>query len=266
MDKYEVSKQIGKGGQGLVFLVMENKSKQTFAMKVVPKTSSSIAEAEIQKQLQNIYHLDHPYEISHANIVPLIDSFQDEKSIYMVMELCQHDLYNYVQKHKTISEKEILDIFRQIVSGVKFLHDNGVAHRDIKLENVIFCNDKWKLTDFGHATKKQISHNFVGTLDYLPPEIINAKLNLGEYETFPADMWELGITLYDMTFLRPPFLEKTTPKTFEAILTNEVPFKGREISPFLTEIITRLLEKNSKKRIDIDSLLLLLFPPLSLKN
>ena len=107
-----------------------------------------------------------------------------------------------------LEEHELKPIFRQIVKAVQYCHQKGIAHRDIKLENILIMNKKLiKLIDFGFSINiknKGRLNLFCGTPSYMPPEIVSKVAYYGK----PADIWALGILLFKM-------------------LTGNFPFKGR---------------------------------------
>jgi MAP/microtubule affinity-regulating kinase len=130
------------------------------------------------------------------------------------MELIEGEsLLNYVRSFpdRKLEENNCKLIFKQIIEGLLYLHENNVSHRDIKLENIIIKNkSEIKIIDFGFSIcspKDKLLNFFCGTPNYMPPEIILKKDYLGEY----SDIWSIGILLY-------------------TILCGSFPFRGNFIS------------------------------------
>lgn len=124
------------------------------------------------------------------------------------MELVEGEsLLTYVksQPERKLEEKDFKNLFKQIIEGLLYLHENNISHRDIKMENIILKNKtEIKIIDFGFSTyapKDKFLNFFCGTPNYMPPEIILKKDYLGE----SADIWSIGILLYSILCGSFPF-------------------------------------------------------------
>jgi len=97
--------------------------------------------------------------LRHPNVVKLLETFEMEKHLLIVMELCPGgDLLNYVRKRRKLNEKYAKFVFKQIMEGIAYLHENGVVHRDIKLDNILLDgHGNIKIGDFG-VSKKAIDN------------------------------------------------------------------------------------------------------------
>ncbi len=239
-DKYNIEGKIGEGKTSNVYKITDKITGKKYAFKIIRKYPHRNVENEIAIQSK----------LNHPNILKIIESSEDEDHFYIILELCGKNLYEYIKEKGYIEEDEAIDIFYQIASAVKHLHDNGISHRDIKLENVVKCGALWKLIDFGFATKEKFLTEPVGTLDYLAPEIVESQKS----RNFPIDVWTLGILLYDLLYQKPPFLEKTYKGTYDAIVNNEPDFSSRIISPSIEKLIKLILTKNPDNRITIDEI------------
>ena len=154
-------------------------------------------------------------QIDHKNIVKLNEVIHTTKQILIVMEyingISMREYYNKNIKNKKLNkEKEIIikNYFFQIFSAMSYLHKNHMAHRDIKLENILIeKNQQIKIIDFGfgmYNPEDKLQGFFCGTPNYMPPEIIIKKYYIGQ----KADLWSLGILLYKMLCADFPFKGK----------------------------------------------------------
>lgn len=154
----------------------------------------------MELELQVLYKLDHPYVIQY------IESFQDEKYIYIVMEFCEgKELLTILEEKNIMSEKDSAGIIYKLLEGINHIHSVHVAHRDLKPENIMIDkNGNPKIIDFGLSKDTQgdtkVLKSIVGSKLYMPPEIIQ-----GDPHSFSCDMWSLGIILYVMISGKYPF-------------------------------------------------------------
>ncbi|KAG7395687.1 hypothetical protein PHYBOEH_003366 [Phytophthora boehmeriae] len=134
---------------------------------------------------------------AHDNILQTRQQFQQNDSWFLVMEFCDGgDLWQRLEQapHHRLPEVQALPLFAQIVNGVRFLHSNGIAHRDVSLENVLLSNETCKICDFGLSTTDAVCRDRVGKNYYMAPEVV-AGIN---YDPRAADIWSLGIVLFVM--------------------------------------------------------------------
>ena len=238
-DRYDIVEKIGQGGTSQVYKIKDKNSGKEYAFKIIPKRK--VAGDKIRNEIAIQSKLD------NLHIMKIIESSEDNDNFYIVMELCGENLYDYI-KDKALTYPEIADIFFQVVKAVKYLHMNGVYHRDIKLENVVKCGLTWKLIDFGQATKEEYTEEPVGTLDYTAPELI---LMNTPVRSSPIDIWELGILLYELIYKNPPFMERTYRATYNAILNNNLQFPEKDVPNPFVNLIKQFLIKNPSDRPDI---------------
>ncbi|EGW03408.1 Sperm motility kinase X [Cricetulus griseus] len=157
--------------------------------------------------------LDHPY------IIKLFHIINTKEYTYMVLEhAARGDLVSYIGRVGRLQEEQAQHFFTQLVCAVHYCHDNGIAHRDIKLDNILL-DDKGniKLCDFGLATRVtpgQGTKGFCGTLEYCAPELFSGK----EYDAKAADIWSMGVVLYTMVTASFPFKANTYSDMKEEML------------------------------------------------
>lgn len=204
---FNFSAELGKGAFGTVYKAQHKKTKAIYAIKKMVKSFiiNQRMEDQVKKEVKILYSL------CHKNIIKLYTHFETKSSIYLVMEYAPNgNLYEYLKSKKVLSELEAAKIISQIIEAINYIHSKPkmVVHRDLKLENILVMEDhNIKVTDFGWSSmlendKKRLT--FCGTLEYLPPEMINNQ----EYG-IEVDIWTIGIILYELVNGTSPFLSNS---------------------------------------------------------
>ena len=243
--------ELGSGAYGRVYLVIHNKTKEEFALKVIEKKKL----LNIHGKCDIIYNeIKIHSKLEHPNIIKLYSMHETDKEINIIMEYAKNgNLFQLIAKNNSgLSEKIAFHYFIQVVNAVYFLHENQIIHRDIKPENLLIDdNNTIKLCDFGWAKQLTLKNrsSFCGTVEYMAPEIIEN----GNYD-FSVDIWSLGILLYELLIGHSPFKDKTTKNTIVNIKLHEIKF-DKEISDDSKDLINKLLEVNKEKRINIKDIL-----------
>jgi serine/threonine protein kinase len=206
--RYETISPLNHGSFGMVFQAKDLVTGETVAIKVITKAgasstySSSFAIDERSEELAVHLRIG-----SHPNIVNLLQSFESETHIYLVLEFCSNgDLYEAIRLDKGPLETEhVREFMHQLVDAIEHMHAKGVYHRDIKPENIFLTQaGTMKLGDFGLATTDVWSWEIaVGSDRYMAPEQYDPS-NAG-YSTAKADIWAIGICLLNVLFARNPF-------------------------------------------------------------
>jgi calcium-dependent protein kinase len=201
--------------------------------------------------------------LDHPNIIKLYETYEDQSTIYMVLELATGgELYDHLIDADHYSEKEAAEYFYHMCQSINYCHNHDICHRDLKLENFIFENvsenAQLKLIDFGLSRKysknagpKRMA-SIVGTAYYMAPEV----LKRGGY-TNKCDMWGLGAILYMMLSGRPPFDGESDRQIMEAVRLGKYEFglEWSRVSPDAKNLVRRLLEMDPKKRISAEQCL-----------
>ena len=252
-DYYEIKEKIGKGKYGIVKLGINKKTGEKVAIKIINKDKlKTLKSKELFMNEINILKKCH-----HPNIVKLIDHFEDIEYYYIILEYIQgEDLKNYIKKQLyTFNEKQVAHIIIEIVRGIKYLHQFGILHKDIKENNIMIMNESniIKIIDLGLA--KILSPNEsmtegTGTLNYCSPEIL-----LRSPYNKEIDIWALGIILYHMLSGIFPFKDKDQQKLAEKIVYEDLIFNDdywKNRTQNVKDLIKCCLEKSQEKRIKID--------------
>ena len=204
---YKYGRLIGQGAFGKVNLGLNILTGRIVAVKSFNKNNSELT-GENMKKIK--YETDLMKKLNHPNITKILEMFEDEKFFLIIMEYINGgNLFSFVKKRRKLSEKTAKFLFRQIILGIKYIHEQNIVHRDIKLENLLIdLNNNVKICDFGIGrkleNKKQLLHDQCGTLMYMAPEILLSSKEKG-YEGFPVDIWSAGISLYIMLSGTLPF-------------------------------------------------------------
>lgn len=156
--------------------------------------------------------------LQHKNIVRFLNFFDDANNVYIVLELCkQRSMMELHKRRHVITDYECRFYIYQILDGVKYLHENNIIHRDLKLGN-LFLNDNLnvKIGDFGLATRIEFNgerkKTLCGTPNYIAPEILAKKGH-----SFEVDIWSIGCVMFTLLVGQPPFETKTLKDTYARI-------------------------------------------------
>ncbi len=265
-EKYIIISKIGKGDISNVYKVREIKTDKVFVMKIISKEEISKRDKlnRIMMEKEILTNIHHPLIISNYEF------YDCNEYYYIINEYCPETLHNILIKNTTLNEEYIKFYSSEILCAIEFLHHKGYIHRDIKPENILISiTGHIKLSDFDLSTKsnfihydvikkyyfgniKYINHephinsnSFVGTPEYIAPEIINNK-----FYNSSVDWWEFGILLYEMKFGYTPFKGYKMEDTFSNIINLDINFdKKILISSDLKNLIKSLLNKKLNKRI-----------------
>jgi len=197
---FEVGRALGKGKFGRVYLVRERASGFVCALKVLNK--NEITQGGVEKQVRR--EIEIQSNLRHPNIIQLYGHFHDSRRIFLVLEFAKNgELYRHLQKAKRFPEWKAAQYIAQMTAALTFLHKKHVIHRDIKPENILVgLHDELKIADFGwsvHAPNDR-RRTQCGTLDYLPPEIVNYT-----WYDKKVDLWSLGVLTYEFLVGEAPF-------------------------------------------------------------
>ena len=239
---------IGKGTFSKVYIGFEkNAPKKKYAIKKIYRKSNKkyVKYLNLEIEIMN--------KLNHKNIIKLYDTIYTEKYVFLVLELCDTDLYTYIHNN-IITEKETQYIVKQIIEAIKYIMDNNIVHRDLKPHNILINEDtkEIKLCDFGFAREFKdtlLTDTICGSPLYMAPEILHYK----KY-TQLADLWSVGVILYEILFKVTPIKGNNLYELVSNIkkynYKNDPLLLNQSIwSEPVIKLIKQLLEKNPKKRI-----------------
>ncbi|XP_015110632.1 aurora kinase B [Diachasma alloeum] len=247
LNDFEFGSPLGNGQFGRVYLAREKKTHYMVALKTMSK--KQLRQARNEKQV--LREIEIQSRLVHPNILRLFTYFHDERHIFLVLEYAaKGELYRELktQPGGRFNNHFAAKYTYQVADALDFCHKHDVIHRDIKPENLLLdWNGNVKLADFGWSvhTPSLMRHTMCGTVDYLPPEMIQGKA----YGIF-VDHWCLGILCYEFLVGEPPFLSASKDETFAKIKSLQIPW-SRHISSGAKDLISKLVQKKAYDRIPL---------------
>ena len=286
---YKYGRLIGQGAFGKVNIGLNVLSGRVVAIKSFNKDKLTINSENMKKIM---YETNLMQKLNHPNITKILEMFEDDKYILIIMEYINGgNLFSFVKKRRKLSEKIAKFLFKQIILGIKHIHSKNIVHRDIKLENILIdLNNRVKICDFGIGvilrSEDELLYDQCGTPMYMAPEIILSSKKKG-YKGFPVDIWSSGIALYIMLSGTLPFNIKNKSKKerknmknsgnsengenyeenddislsnnnnyeLQYSIINKNPKTIEKISDEARDILRGLLNKDPDKRLTIDEIL-----------
>lgn len=241
-----IGKKLGAGKFGKVYLANRKRDKCKCAIKVLNKQ-------QIQKYCMEknvIREIEIMANLRHKNIIRMYQYFHDEKNIYLVIEYAARgEMYKLLQKYVRFSEPTTAKYICDLSKALKYMHSKNIIHRDIKPENLLLSLDGViKIADFGWSVHAPTSKRktMCGTLDYLPPEMIESKSHDER-----IDIWTLGVLTYEFLCGVPPFEAENKSGTYSRILSINLRFP-KDISSLARAFIGKLLRKTPENRLPLD--------------
>ncbi|EDQ84471.1 uncharacterized protein MONBRDRAFT_30263 [Monosiga brevicollis MX1] len=246
LNDFEIGKPLGRGKFGNVYLAREKRTKFVVALKVLFKSQlqKNNVEHQLRREIEIQSHLRHP------NILRLYGYFYDESRVYLILEYAaQGELYKKLQEYGRFSEPTTANYIKQLATALEYCHRKHVIHRDIKPENLLLgLKGTLKIADFGWAvhTPSSRRRTLCGTLDYLPPEMIEGKAHDAN-----VDLWSLGVLCYEFMVGNPPFEAEGHRDTYRRIVKVDLHFPDY-ISEGARDFVSKLLQHDPEKRMRLD--------------
>ncbi|XP_070117475.1 serine/threonine-protein kinase Nek1 isoform X13 [Equus przewalskii] len=253
MEKYVRLQKIGEGSFGKAVLVKSTEDERQYVIKEINISRMSNKEREeSRREVAVLANMKHP------NIVQYRESFEENGSLYIVMDYCEGgDLFKRINAQKGVlfQEDQILDWFVQICLALKHVHDRKILHRDIKSQNIFLTKDGTiQLGDFGIArvlnSTVELARTCIGTPYYLSPEICENK----PYNN-KSDIWALGCVLYEMCTLKHAFEAGNMKNLVLKIISGSFPPVSLHYSYELRSLLSQLFKRNPRDRPSVNSIL-----------
>ena len=255
-----LEENIDKGGYGTVSKYYDTTDNKTVAIKIISPKHRGNQEYEILDLLLK--------NKPNVNIVEIKDIFEDDKDMFFVEEFCKYNLFTYYKAHKDTEEKysftdeERMCLFYQLINGLEFLHKLDIAHRDLKIFNLLVTEEGiLKICDFGvcyhcYQKGKYISSR-IGTPGCMAPETYNWE----KHDPFKADIWSCGLILWamfnDHNIIKFPITgsEITTyDDYYEKYKNIKIDDLKNCENELCKDLVFKMLTFDPKKRISIDEI------------
>lgn len=201
-------------------------------------------------------------KLDHPNTVLLYETFEDEKNVFLVMELCSGgELLGFILESGRHTEAQAVIVMRQVFQAVLYLHSVGICHRDIKHANTLLLSQAQiednvvKIVDFGLAccfTRGEAMRQCAGTAIYVAPQVLECKYD------HSIDLWSCGVLLYILLCGYPPFRGDTDAAVMNAIRRGNYSFPSSDwtlVSQDAKSLIRMLLKMKVKERITAEGAL-----------
>ena len=249
---YQLGKEIGSGAFGKVLLGKHIPTGEKVAIKILNKIilSRTPDDYQLVKQELSILKI-----VKHKYIVRLFEILETSRYIFIVMEYCEGgDIMNYIISRGRLSENESLKFFHQLINALFYLHSQNIAHRDIKIDNLLLdSNNNLKLIDFGLSTKykdNELLNQPCGTIVYAAPEVLDYK----DYHGMLADVWSCGIVLYGMLSGFLPFGDSDDEINKKMVLEGKIKMPNF-FSEGAKNLLKHMLEVNPLTRFTLDDIM-----------
>ncbi|CAN8286922.1 unnamed protein product [Cochlearia groenlandica] len=255
--KYKLGRELGRGEFGVTYLCTNIETGEVFACKSILKKKLKTKvdiddvkrEVDIMKLMPN-----------HPNIVTLKETYEDDKSVYLVMELCEGgELFDRIVARGHYTERAAAAVVKTIMEVVQMCHKHGVMHRDLKPENFLFANKtetaSLKAIDFGLSVFFKPGERFneiVGSPYYMAPDVL--KQSYGP----EIDIWSAGVILYILLCGVPPFWAETEHGVAKAILRSVINFRRDpwpKVSLNAKDLVKKMLHPDPKLRLTAQQVL-----------
>lgn len=248
---FDLGERIGHGKFSDVHYAIEKSTLVKYAVKLIKRKKQDLIERELIYNEVCILSL-----LSHKGVAKFKNYFANSTHSFIVEEYLEGgDLQKNIY---VLTENQIKDIVKQLLEIIKYIHEIGIVHRDIKLENIILVKNHEKimvkLVDFGLSSfliPGSLFNNVCGTIGYTAPEI-HMKVGYGK----EVDIWSLGVVVYILLEKKLPFKGRTAEEIVKETVDGAADYsRFSKHSAFSEDFVKQLLEKNVNKRIAADEAL-----------
>eukprot|EP00500_Bicosoecida_sp_ms1_P002822 CAMPEP_0203809806 /NCGR_PEP_ID=MMETSP0115-20131106/2542_1 /ASSEMBLY_ACC=CAM_ASM_000227 /TAXON_ID=33651 /ORGANISM="Bicosoecid sp, Strain ms1" /LENGTH=317 /DNA_ID=CAMNT_0050718565 /DNA_START=570 /DNA_END=1519 /DNA_ORIENTATION=- len=241
-------------GQGSFAVVYKAHHRVTGAVVAIKAISLKKMDRKAQENLESEIHI--LQEVRHPNIVRLFEIQKSDRYIYLVLEYCAGgDLSRLIHKKGPFTEARTQYFMRQLASGLRFLWNRNLIHRDLKPQNLLLTSTEedgvLKIADFGfarHLAAASLAETLCGSPLYMAPEILRYQ----RYDA-KADLWSVGTIMYEMLAKRPPFGGRNHVELLANIERQELRLpEGITISKECLGLLRILLRRNPVQRASFE--------------
>ena len=275
--EYQLENRIGKGAFSEVYITKKLGEDKKYATKKILK--ETLSNSKIKKYFNNELHILN--NIEHPNIIKLYETKESYNSYFLIFDYCNGGalsscLEKYKRQNKKPFPQELVQYFmRQIVDGLRYIHNMKILHRDIKLDNILvnfnsnedlinlnYFNSQIKIIDFGFARYLEsdtLAESVLGSPMYMDPQILKKMMKIDNNNSFgydqKADIWSLGTICYEMLIGTPPYNAHTYNDLMKKINYGDYKIPNNiKLSKEVISFINGMLQYNPNSRLDINAL------------
>lgn len=251
LGRYEVTKELGQGAMGVVYLGEDPKIHRAVAIKTMALGGEFEGDALVEAKERFFREAESAGKLTHPNIVAIYDAGEEQDLAYIAMEFLKgHDLARYTQPGSLLPLEIVLDVGIQCAEALDYAHTQGVVHRDIKPSNIMYDPEtkQCKITDFGIAritdSSKTRTGTVLGTPNYMSPEQA-----LGDRVDGRSDLFSLGVVMYQLCSGRLPFQGESMASLMYKIV-NEPHVDIKEFNPEVPGSVRKVIDNALGKQPD----------------
>ncbi|XP_050346638.1 obscurin isoform X5 [Nymphalis io] len=253
-DYYDLGDEIGRGVQGVVYHAAERTSGRNYAAKIMHGHSDLKPFMKNELDIMNI--------LNDRHLVRLYDAYEHDHTLALVTELAAGGelVRDRLLRSQGYTEREVAGYVRQLLRGLKHMHDNSVAHLGLTIGELLLSHagsDLLKICDFGLS--RRIQMNKYASLDYGMPEFVSPEVASGEGVSFAADMWSVGVITYVLLSGHSPFRGADDRETLGNVRAGAWAWHDEawwaRFSAESRDFISRLLQLRGHDRLDVDAAL-----------
>jgi len=244
-DDYDILEEIGTGSYSVCKRCLHKATRSEYAVKIIDKSKR-----DCQEEVEILFRYG-----GHSNIVSLRDIYEDERYVYLVMELMRGgELLDRILRQKNFSEREASITMFTVTSAVQYLHKNGVVHRDLKPSNILYASaeanpDSLRICDFGFSKQLRAENGLLMTPCYTANFVAPEVLKKQGYDA-ACDVWSLGVLLYTMLAGHTPFA--TGPNDSADVILHRIGEASYDLVSGNWSRVSTLAKDLVRKMLDLD--------------